>query len=308
MVLAVFSGGALAQGEPVENMSVDEVMASVREWKPAILIGATGLVVAFLLAGGMLSPGGLTKGGRDLKPVPWTIFLFAGLIAAMAQASSGEILSRMEWFQTAELTEDQRDIASRLGGYALGALAGVGMLFVLGKSAPNAGLKLSPLDGAVGLGVFALAFPVVALARLGGEHLYRQMAGAEPPAATPNPLVERFAASPTEPWTIALAAGYVLGKPFVDEMVFRVFAQSGISKMWGSPWLAIIGTSVAYAALQRTLWPGDIKPGWHEMLPVVAMGVCCGVAYERTKRVGVPIAVHAGFNAVALIVALRAVG
>ena len=56
----------------------------------------------------------------------------------------------------------------------------------------------------------------------------------------------------------------------------------------------------------RVLAPLSHSPSvpWHALLPIFGLGLACGVAYERTKRVGVPITMHICFNGLNVMLAL----
>ena len=295
----------------LQNMSVDEVISTAKRWKVALLVGASLLVLAFLLASGTVRPGGIEKAGlRDVKSLPWIVWLFAGVVVFLAAQSAPVVLEQFGWWrERAEggLSEDQRRVVVLLTASLLGGVAGLGMLYVLNKSCPNGGMKLSLLDAPVGLGCFALAFPVIALAGIGGNELYKQFSdGAEPPTLahpTLETLVSWWDRSPSDPWLWGLIAGIVIGVPIVEELVYRVFLQGATIKLLKSPWVGIIVASVIFALVHRL---GSPPVPWHALVTILAVGVCCGVAYERTKRVGVPIAMHACFNAVNVALALLA--
>lgn len=299
------SGDAAIETSRVQEMRVDEVADALGRYKVWILAGASALVVMFLVAGGLLRPKGFEKAGlRKIDTIPWAIWLFAGLVTFLALGAGDVVLSRMDWFAQAELSDQTRQIISTAVGFALGALAAFGMLFILAKSCPEGGLGFHWLDLAVGLGCFALAFPVVELSKVLGVYLHSQLAEGEPPAAWVDPHLATIAGDAGDPWVWLLAATFVVGRPIIDELVFRVFVQSALGRIFGSPWAAIVVGAAVYALMQRIVPFGGQRVPWHELVPFMLLGLCAGVAYERTKRVGVPIAMHACFQIVALVLAL----
>lgn len=107
----------------------------------------------------------------------------------------------------------------------------------------------------------------------------------------------------TELWPIAAVAfGALIGAPIVEEVLFRVCVQSGILAFTRSRWAAILLTSVVFVALHS----GGSSASWHALPTLFVLSVALGVAYERTRRVGVVILAHAGFNAVNVALAMLA--
>jgi membrane protease YdiL (CAAX protease family) len=217
-------------------------------------------------------------------------------------SASATLLAQIPWLQQQNLTDQQMHTVQLLAGYGLGAVAGLGMLYIFSKTAPDGGLKLSFLDVPIGLGCFALAFPVVMLASIAGVHLHRELAGSDPDAIA-HPILQQIADAPGQPWTWALIAAVVLGAPLFEELLFRVFGQSALLKVFKSPWISIILAGLAFGLSHRLLAREDTGVPWHAVLPITMLGICCGVAYERTRRVGVPITMHVCFNAINIILA-----
>ena len=294
-----------AQAQPVDttgvqDMSVDEVLEQVRRWKFALLGVSMVLVVALLFAGGLLKPGGFAAAGmRDLSPLPGIVLLFGAVVVLLAQSSAPAVLSKIPWVQAQEFTGEQMRVIEVVASLVFGAVGGLGMLYILRKAADSAGMNMSIVDFPVGLGCFVLAFPFIQLMGEGGLWLHTQMAGAEPESVA-HPTLRKLVNTPEDPWVVALVAAAVLLAPIAEEIVYRVFVQGALIKWFKSPWVAIMITSVGFALIHRV---GDTVP-WHALPMLMGLGIATGVAYERTKRVGVPIAMHMGFNAFNVAVAL----
>ncbi|GIW74473.1 MAG: hypothetical protein KatS3mg103_0995 [Phycisphaerales bacterium] len=155
-------------------------------------------------------------------------------------------------------------------------------------------------DVPLGLLAVVIAFPVVAAVgeasrilfvyatRPGAAHGRPRHAGADPPAQ-PGPL--------DVGWSSGSA---ILGAAVIEELIFRAFVQTSILRMTGSAWLAVIVTAGVFAMVHRV---GQAVP-WHALAPLFVLGVAIGVAYERFKGLGVPIAMHAGFNAINIALVL----
>lgn len=290
--------------EPVTDMRVEDVVERADEYKVWIFAISAVLVVALLFAGGLLQPGGFAKAGlRDVSPMPAAVWLFAAMVVYLALSSAAPILQSTGWLEQTEWTDDQKNIVIGLVGYVFAAIAGLGMLFIFIRSAPESGTKLSGLDIPVGFGCFVLAYPIVALAAMLGVLLHTQLSGGESPSNIAHPVLQKIVDDPQDAWSWALIAGAVLGAPIWEELVFRVFLQGALVKMTKSPWISILVSALLFAFLHRMGAP-DARLPWHALLPIFALGVACGVGYERTKRVGVPITMHVCFNALNVVLAL----
>jgi membrane protease YdiL (CAAX protease family) len=291
--------------DSVQNQSVGDVVEKMRQWKLVTLSVSMVLVIALLFAGGLLRPGGYAKAGlRDISGLPSVVWIFAAFVIILAMESAPQLIGKIEWVQQQGYDELQMQSVNTVGRYLFGMLAGFGMLFVLKKSTSseegNAGLGISILDFPVGLGCFVLAYPFIELLNMLGVYAYTQTQDAAPNGMA-HPTLERLTNEPENPWVWAIVAGAVIGAPIVEELIFRVFLQGALLKWLKSPWLSIIISSILFAAIHRA--SQDPVP-WHALLPIFAVGLTCGVAYERTKRVGVPIMMHICFNALNVMLAL----
>ena len=103
----------------------------------------------------------------------------------------------------------------------------------------------------------------------------------QPPAATP--LADH-------PWNGVWLLGLtVLAAPLCEEFIFRGLIQGGLRRSLPA-WQAI-GIAAAIFAIMHP--PGS-------MLPVFVLGLCAGVAYERSGALLAPMLVHAAYNAAIL--------
>lgn len=305
LAVALVAGSASAQvveTGSVTGMSVEELVGQARQYKLWILLIANALVIALLFAGGLLSPGGFAKAGmRDVTPMPAALWLFSGLVVYLAMSSAATVVSGSGWMAASELDDFQKGVVVNLAGFGFGIVAGMGMLFILKRSAPESGMKLSGLDIPVGFGCFMLAYPFVELASMAGAAMHRQLSeGADPPRIA-HPVLQTLVDNSNDPWAWALVGGAVIGAPFVEELIYRVFFQGALVKITRSPWVSILIAGLVFAAMHRV---GPEPVPWHALLPIFAIGIACGVGYERTKRVGVPITMHLCFNALNVFMAL----
>ncbi len=292
----------------VQSRSVGDVIETMKQWKLITLIVSMVLVIALLFAGGLLKPGGYAKAGlRDVSTLPAVVWLFAGFVVILAMSSAPTLISKVQWVQDQQYTDMQLRTINTVGSYVFAIIAGLGMLFVLRRSTTangecKAGLGLSLLDIPVGLGCFFLAYPFIELMNMLGVFLYEQTQGAMP-SGMAHPTLKLLEDSPNDPWVWALLGAAVIGASFFEELVYRVFLQGAMLKWLKSPWLAIIITSLIFAGMHRA-GPIETRVPWHALVPIFAVGLSCGIAYERTRRVGVPIMIHMCFNLLNVILAL----
>lgn len=291
--------------DTVTSKSVGDVVETLKQWKIVTLSISMVLVIALLFAGGLLRPGGFAKAGlRDVSTLPAVVWIFAAFVVILAMSSAPQIVSKIQWVQDQEYDKQQLDTINIVATYVFGSIAGLGMLFILKRSATgtdkNNGLGLSFLDVPVGLGCFVLAYSFIELMNMLGVFAYTQTQSVEP-TGMGHPTLKKLVNDPENPWVIAFVAAAVIGAPIVEELIFRVFLQGALIKWLKSPWLSIIISAILFASVHRI---GAAPVPYHALIPIFAVGLTCGVAYERTKRVGVPITMHICFNALNVMLAL----
>ena len=291
----------------VQNKSVGDVVETLKQWKIVSLSVSMVLVIALLFAGGLLRPGGFAKAGlRDVSTLPAVAWIFAAFVVLLAMSSAPQLIGKVQWIQDQQYGSTETLAINTVGMYLFGMIAGIGMLFILKGSARdsegknNAGLGLSILDVPVGLGCFVLAYPFIELLNMLGVFIYTQTRDAAP-TGMGHPTLTLLTEQPESYWVWAIVGGAVIGASIVEELIFRVFLQGALIKWLKSPWLAIIFSSIIFAGIHRL--SSEPQP-WHTLLPIFALGLTCGIAYERTKRVGVPITMHICFNALNVMLAL----
>jgi membrane protease YdiL (CAAX protease family) len=114
------------------------------------------------------------------------------------------------------------------------------------------------------------------------------------PATIAHATLDQILAQRGNGWVIAVIAAAVVGAPAAEELTYRVFLQSAMARVLVNRALALVVTGTLFALVHRV---GPEPVPWHAIPPIMALGVACGVAYERTGRLGVPIVMHALFNA-----------
>lgn len=144
--------------------------------------------------------------------------------------------------------------------------------------------RLRPLLAGVGWGVLAwvvasaVTFAMVALLeRLG---------------LPPEPQAAEQAIAALEPWLVVLAV--VVIAPIAEEVFFRGIAFNAWLHERGRR-LAYIGSASLFAVIHASLV---------SLLPIFLLGLALAWVYRRTRSLVAPIAMHATFNAISVVIAL----
>ncbi|MDP6045186.1 MAG: CPBP family intramembrane metalloprotease, partial [Phycisphaerae bacterium] len=91
-------------------------------------------------------------------------------------------------------------------------------------------------------------------------------------------------------WRVLAVFVAVVAAPIGEELFFRGLMQSMFRRYLARPWLAVICTSVLFAAVHY---------GVLQSLPALfALAMALGYSYERTGRLYPPIMIHMLFNAI----------
>lgn len=95
--------------------------------------------------------------------------------------------------------------------------------------------------------------------------------------------------------TLLLIMVVVIGAPIVEELVYRGLIQRALSSRLSTP-VAVAATAALFTLIH-------FRPVEYPGLAVFA--VVLGVAAAATGRLGLPIAIHIGFNATGLLMVMR---
>ncbi len=284
-----------------ENWTVQDVMVQLEQHRLPVLAVATVLVFLFLWVADVLRPGGLAKNGRDVKPHPSMVWAFAGLMVLATAVFSGAILKDQAWLVGPDPASLRGQAALAMAVYGAGIIASVGLVYLFARSAPKAALIPGVLDVPIGLLCLVLAAPVVMLSAEVAVLVYQKaMDTVVEPIA--HPQLQLILDNRNDPWVWGIIGAAVIGAPIVEETIYRVFFQSALLKVVGSPWVAIVGAAGIFTAM-HAIGPSPLPP--YALAPIAVLGLSLGLAYERTRRVGVPIVMHMGFNAANIYLALR---
>ena len=308
-LLLVDAAYGQVQGAPPLGEGAKALTTS--DWLAIIIRVAAPLVLVILFLADFIRPGSFRRAGkRDVVAYQWPVWLFGAFVVVSAQIfgaqAFGHVTTLWEWLASQggpvqPLAESEtRDAAlTQIGSVLFGAFAGGVMVYLLNKREHDEGMRFGAGDVPLGLLAIVVAFPVVAAAGEASRMLFVYATG-EDQATVAHATLEMIRQNSDDPWTWVIIVTAVLGVAIIEELIFRAFVQTSILRMTGSAWLAIIVTAAIFALVHRA---GDAVP-WHAIPALFVLGLAIGVAYERFKGLGVPIAMHAGFNAINIALVL----
>jgi membrane protease YdiL (CAAX protease family) len=140
----------------------------------------------------------------------------------------------------------------------------------------------------------AAAFPIVQAAAITAAIAWTMVTGV-PPRELAHDTLRLMKDHFHEPAVWGLVLSAVVLAPVVEELTFRVFVQGTLLRATGRPWLAVLIASVIFALVH--LGGGVAPEDAHALVPLFVFGLALGTAYEKTRRLWVPIVMHMGFNA-----------
>ena len=299
-VLPAFAQAAGPTLPPAHQASLPNL--STEQWVNIALVVGGPLVLIGLWLGNVIRPGSLQSAGvRGVNSQPTWIWFMAALIAfVFAQASRVGVLELIR-ASGADLGEPQR-IALVTGGYLLaGGLVCFFLAYLIDGKSGAAGLTVEPVDFPIGLGCLLMAIPVIFGSQIAAGWIYEQMTRSRPDAIG-HATLKAFADDMHNPWQWVTTGCAVVLAPIFEECLYRGFLQSAMVRASGSPGVSILCTSLIFTSMH---W-GMIHT-WYGLVPIFALSLALGVAFERVKRIGVPICMHILFNAanVALVALAR---
>lgn len=287
MLATVLSTDNAPQDDHPLATTVDAISLALAAMAPVAL--------AILWRRGWIGPRALSRPTpRDVSWLPWWFYLFCAGIAVF----SGGVAATLSWPFGGDSTPLGEAIA-RVSA-SLGATVAAVLLVRLirsvsppGISRESLNLRLQPSDVARAAGILALTLPLLTAAGLAASLLMTHLTGTSPPVVAHETL--RLLHEQTSPVVAGLhiLAAVVL-VPVAEEIVFRVFVQSAALRLLKRPWAAVGLTGALFAAVH--LGGGIPLDAAHALVPLWVLGVVLGAAYERTRRLAVPVLVHALFN------------
>lgn len=249
---------------------------------------------------GILARNAFATPARTPERISWGFWAVGALLIYLVMPIGSQIARTLsgdlDALQPGAMTLRAMSIAA-IGSSIAGTGAAVALLAVITRRSPDLGFRLRMTDPLWGLaGTFA-ALPVVLLIANVAGILAAMITG-----ETPDPLAHEtlrlMADNLGSTWWWVTLISVVVGAPVAEELLYRGFLQSSLVALTRSRWLAIGVTSVVFAFVHVGAADARALPG------LFALSIALGIAFERKARIGVPIAMHAIFNAFNVVISL----
>ncbi len=248
----------------------------------------------------VIRPGSFKRAGlREVRPVDGLIWLVCAVAMYMTQfvgqAIAIAVIEAAGLGSVEELAAGRATLATQTVlltmVYLPQFVAAAALIYLLrGRAGPRSGLTWRWQDVPRGVGAMLLATPTFLLLSAAIQFVVTLVTG-EPPEAIAHSTLDQMLQERESPWFWGMCAAVVIGAPISEEVTYRLFIQSALLRWTGNAWLSIGITSVWFGLMHAGSVP------WYGLIALIALGAMFGVAFERTGRIGVPIVMHAVFNA-----------
>jgi hypothetical protein len=272
---------------------------------------AAGVAIIVALAADLARPGSLQRAGvRKLGEHASLTWFLCGVLVLGAQLVGSGFAGYLpvSWRGTDPVSLQYQAVMQG-ASYAAALVTAFVLVRILHSSSKGAGLGFTARGFAWGLLGFLLAWPIVMSASIGFVALHEKIEGAKIASELGHPTLKLLTDNQASPYAWMLGLCAIVAAPLVEEIIYRGFVQSSVHRLTGSPWIAIGVASLLFAGVHAI--PGKNAAGewvfsipWYSAATVGVLGLCCGIAYERTKEIGVPIAMHIMFNLTNVVLAL----
>jgi membrane protease YdiL (CAAX protease family) len=257
----------------------------------ALSSGAGAGILGLLWKWDVVRPGSFPpKKQRDVAGVSAAVWLLGAMLVYLAQFEGALLTSRLPASVMGEAESLRRDSLVSLGGYGTALCAGVALLILLRRrSTERSGLAFRWSDVGRGAAAILMLAPIYMCVAMASSWAAGLVDGA-PPESVSHDTLKEILKNRGSAWAWVMGACAIVGAPVVEEIIYRGLLQSWLLRTLERTWPAIIGTSTLFAAMHYKTVPLHAMPG----LFVLSVGM--GLAYERTRGIGAPIAMHVLFN------------
>ncbi len=269
-------------------------------------IVAAGLVITGLLLADIIRPGSLERSGkRTLEPHSAALWFSCAILVAGAQVIGGEFSKFLPAEYRGAIDTPQSTAMFAGFQYLSAIIVAIILARLISGSSKNCGLAFTARSLVWGTGAGLLAWPIVIASGFAFAMIHMGVTK-EKIETLGHPTLQMLLNNKDNPWAWSLASMAIIAAPVVEEVIYRGFIQSAILKATSRPWTSIILSSIIFAAAHMLpaifaaiQGGGDISKAipWYSAATVGVLGLCMGVAFERTKEIGVPITMHVIFNA-----------
>jgi len=280
-----------------------------------VMLALAPVVLVWLWLADVIRPGSMARLGsrRNAGHVPALGWLAAAIGLLLAQTLGASLALPLAVMAGPEGSAAYAAILG-VGAYSAALIAAAGLVLFLdapragtghGATADDttnrsAGLRGRASDLLIGPGLMLLILPVIQIVGIASALVYQWTSG-RPVEPIAHDTLKLLVTSAASPWAWLLGVQAVVAAPIVEELIFRGLLQSAIARARLGRWAAVVLAAGAFAAMHTSV-PIYALPG------LFVLGVALGIAFERTGRIGVPIAMHAAFNAGNMAVALAMFG
>jgi membrane protease YdiL (CAAX protease family) len=295
--------GALDQASATATKAANDFTRVIKSdpWRYGHIVAA-GVCVLGLLFADVIRPGSLERAGkRDVSTFGPHVWFLCGVLVMGMQMVAGGFNALLPDTWLGDASSIQSDAVKSGVIYAVSIATAYLLAKLIAASAKGAGLVFTARSTAWGLMAFVLAWPVVQAASFGFLALNTKFKGPQPGSNIAHDTLAKLVEHKNDPWAWVLAGLAVIAAPIVEEVVYRGFLQSSILRMTEKPWVSVIVTSALFAAVHMV---GRQPVPWFAAATIGTLGLCMGIAYERTKEIGVPITMHVLFNLTNVVLAM----
>ncbi|MFI4873460.1 MAG: lysostaphin resistance A-like protein [Phycisphaerales bacterium JB061] len=240
-----------------------------------------------------IRPGSFSRNEpAEAPPIEAGPALFAIMIGCFVLSSIAAIVvSDAQGINVGEArTFEQQGVFNLVVG-AAGIVASV-LGLLLAKRFWNIGrFRIGRAGWIAGVVLGVLVYPITAAVGQLSLFLFTAFSDS-PPDAIGHDTLDSIVSPEAGVWRWAFIAGAVVATPIFEEVLFRGLLQSAVLSIVRKPWLAILIASSLFTAMHIS---SGIEP--HTLPAIGTLGLAMGIAYERTGKISVPIAMHAVFNA-----------
>jgi membrane protease YdiL (CAAX protease family) len=237
------------------------------------------------------------KQQRDVWGVPTPVWLLCAAVLYLTQIEAAMLTSQLGPGLIGTKDSVQRQSIVQAVAAAAGIAVGVVMIYLLRpRTQEKTGLVVRSSHVAPGLTASLMMAPICILLLVLSRQVALLFGVPDDPVA--HTTLKQIIANRDTIWGWLLVASAVIGAPILEEIMYRALLQSCLVSMLGQTWPAIIGTSALFASMHATVVPA------HALPVLFALGMMFGIAYERTRMLGVPIIMHVMFNAANIVVAV----
>ncbi|GAB5497217.1 MAG: hypothetical protein Phyf2KO_22970 [Phycisphaerales bacterium] len=260
----------------------------------AVVIALGILTLAVLWKRDAIRPGSFKRiEPADAPPPEAGLVLFAMLIGCLIVSAIAALVVTQAQGVDPDVgrTMPQQGVFTLLVGSA-GVAAGVGAMLLARRTWKLDRFCFTGSGYVTGLLLGLALYPLLLSVTMVSGYLFR-LIGTPPGDGIAHETLNTIVAPETGAWRWAVIAGAVVLTPIFEELLFRGLLQSAVVSIVRNRWAAVLIASALFVGPH--IGPA-IQP--HVLPAIGGLGIAMGVAYERTGKISIPIAMHAMYNGI----------